>query len=90
MLILSSKQCFILYARYKFKATVFTWPCLIVVHTCGFILGLKCFSLNTNLSQAYISFLCNIKAYCISYYAAFTTLRSGHILLLIFNFVISF
>jgi hypothetical protein len=31
--------------------TVFAWPCFIIVHTCDFIFGPKCFSLDTKLSQ---------------------------------------
>ena len=26
-------------AHYKFKGTVFIWPCFIIAHNCGFILG---------------------------------------------------
>ena len=84
-LILSSKQCFILYAHYKFKATVFTWPCLIIVYTCDVILGPKCFSLDTNLlslvPSLFLIFDVIMKARCISYYAAsIYYMRSGHIL----------
>ena len=44
------------------QATVFIWPCLIIVHTCVFILGPKCFSLNTKLPHVYFSFQCDYES----------------------------
>uniref|UniRef100_A0A8C6N4T0 Coatomer subunit zeta n=1 Tax=Mus spicilegus TaxID=10103 RepID=A0A8C6N4T0_MUSSI len=54
------------------KQQFFTWPCLIIVHTCDFILGPKCFFLNTKSSQVYYLSSVIVKIYCISYYAGFT------------------
>lgn len=59
---------------YKLKATVFTCSCLIIVHTCDFILGSKCFFfLNTKLPLVYFSFQCNYESsFFFSFYVAFT------------------
>ena len=49
-----------------------SWSWLVIVHTCDFILGPKCFHLNAKLSQVYFSFNVIRKAHYISFYATTT------------------